>query len=282
MLTYELKKAPGVPLYEALYRCIRSDILSGKLPAGFHLPSKRALSAHLEVSKITVEAAYNQLAAEGYILPVEKVGYFVEKVETLPTAPPAPAPAAESFAPPLLDLTANAPAHFPFSVWSRLQRQVLLDHSHQLLQPMPRNGCADLRQAICRHLADFRGMQVDPENIIVGAGTDFLYNLLPQLLGQDKCYMLEEPGYEKIHRIYSAAGAAVRSVPMDTQGVIPEALGTGQVLHFSPSHHFPTGIVTPMGRRQALLKWAAQGDNWIVEDDYDSEFRFGPHPMPAL
>jgi GntR family transcriptional regulator/MocR family aminotransferase len=203
-------------------------------------------------------------------------------VETLPPALPAPIPAAEASAPLLLDLTTNAPAHFPFSVWIRLQRLVLLDHGHQLLQPMPRNGCADLRQAICRHLADFRGMQVDPENIIVGAGTDFLYNLLPQLLGQDKCYMLEEPGYEKIHRIYSAAGAAVRSVPMDTQGVIPEALAAGQVLHFSPSHHFPTGIVTPMGRRQALLKWAAQGDNWIVEDDYDSEFRFGPHPMPAL
>ena len=282
MLTYELKKAPGVPLYEALYRCIRSDILSGKLPAGCRLPSKRALSAHLEVSKITVEAAYHQLAAEGYILSVEKVGYFVEKLETLPPAPPAPAPAVEASAPPLLDLTANAPAHFPFSVWSRLQRQVLLDHGHQLLQPMPRNGCADLRQAISQHLSAFRGMQVDPENVIVGAGTDFLYNLLPQLLGQDKCYMLEEPGYEKIHRIYSSAGAQVQPVPMDAQGVIPEALTMGQVLHFSPSHHFPTGIVTPMGRRQALLQWAAQGDNWIVEDYYDSEFRFGPHPMPAL
>jgi GntR family transcriptional regulator/MocR family aminotransferase len=282
MLTYELKKAPGVPLYEALYRCIRSDILSGKLPAGFRLPSKRALSAHLEVSKITVEAAYNQLAAEGYILSVEKVGYFVEKVETLPAATPTAPREPETSALPLLDLTANTPAHFPFSVWSRLQRQVLLDYGHQLLQPMPSNGCLDLRQAIAQHLSAFRGMQVDPENIIIGAGTDFLYNLLPQLLGQDKIYALEEPGYEKIHRIYASAGVQVQPTAMDAQGVLPEALMHAQVLHFSPSHHFPTGIATPMPRRQALLKWAAQGDRWIVEDDYDSEFRFGTHPMPAL
>ena len=282
MLTYELKKAPGIPLYEALYRCIRGDILSGKLPAGTKLPSKRALAVHLEVSKITVEAAYNQLSAEGYILPVEKVGYFVEAVETLPAPSPA-VPAAEvKPEADLLDLTTNAPAHFPFSVWSRLQRQVLLDFGHQLLQPVPSCGCEDLRRAIAEHLAGFRGMQVDPQNIIIGAGTDFLYNLLPQLLGQEKIYALEEPGYEKIHRIYAAAGARVHRVAMDGQGVIPEALGDAGVLHFSPSHHFPTGIVTPMSRRQALLKWAASGENWIVEDDYDCEFRFDTHPLPAL
>ena len=282
MLTYDLKKAPGVPLYEALYRCIRGDIISGKLPAGTRLPSKRALAVHLEISKITVEAAYNQLSAEGYILPKEKVGYFVEQVETLSAPAPAAPAAQEETVAPLLDLATNAPAHFPFSVWSRLQRQVLLDFGHQLLQPIPNNGCLALRQAIATHLSGFRGMQVDPENIIIGAGTDFLYNLIPQLLGQDKIYALEEPGYEKIHRIYSAAGAPVHRVKMDAQGVVPEALGNAQVLHFSPSHHFPTGIVTPMTRRQALLKWAANGEHWIVEDDYDCEFRFDTHPMPAL
>ncbi len=282
MLTYELKKAPGVPLYEALYRCIRGDILCGKLTAGTRLPSKRALAAHLEVSTVTVETAYNQLAAEGYLLAREKVGYFVEAVETLPAPPPAPAlPEAREEAP-LLDLTANVPAHFPFSVWSKLQRQVLLDFGHELLQPLPSNGCLALRQAIADHLSGFRGMRVDPENIIIGAGTDFLYNLVPQLLGQDKIYALEEPGYEKIHRIYAAAGAGVRRAAMDSQGILPESLGDAQVLHFSPSHHFPTGIVTPMGRRQALLKWAAGGERWIVEDDYDCEFRFDTHPMPAL
>lgn len=281
MLTYELKKSPGIPLYEALYRCIRSDILSGKLPAGTKLPSKRALAAHLEVSKITVEGAYNQLCAEGYISPREKVGYFVEAVETFtPAAPSSPIPAPEEEIP-LLDLTANRPASFPFSVWSRLQRQVLLDFGHDLLQSLPSTGCLALRQAIADHLSGFRGMQVDVDNIIIGAGTDFLYNLVPQLLGHEKTYALEEPGYEKIQQIYQAAGVATVAAPMDAHGVLPEALEQAQVLHFSPSHHFPTGIVTPMGRRQQLLKWASRG-NWIVEDDYDCEFRFDTHPMPAL
>ncbi len=281
MLTYELKKSPGVPLYEALYRCIRADILSGNLPAGTKLPSKQALCAHLEVSKITVEAAYNQLAAEGYISPKEKVGYFVESVETFSSAPPATTPLPPEGYPPILDLTANVPASFPFSVWSRLQRQVLLDFGHDLLQPLPSCGCLALRQAIADHLQGFRGMQVDPENIIIGAGTDFLYNLVPQLLGLDKTYALEEPGYQKIQQIYGAAGVKTIAAPMDQQGILPEGLTQAQVLHFSPSHHFPTGIVTPMGRRQQLLKWAT-GGNWIVEDDYDCEFRFHTHPLSAL
>ncbi len=281
MLTYELKKTSAVPLYEALYRCIRQDIISGKLKAGTKLPSKRALAAHLEVSKITVEAAYNQLAAEGYISAREKVGYYVETVETFTAPVRSPLPTVITEAPPMLDLTANIPASFPFSVWSRLQRQVLLDFGHDLLQPLPSCGCPALRQAIADHLSGFRGMQVDPENIIIGAGTDFLYNLAAQLLGLEKTYALEDPGYQKIRQIYTAAG--VRTVPaaMDSQGVLPESLANAQVLHFSPAHHFPTGIVTPMGRRQQLLKWAAKG-NWIVEDDYDCEFRFDTHPLPAL
>ena len=285
MLTYELKKSPGVPLYEALYRCIRGDILSGKLAAGEKLPSKRALSAHLEVSKITVEAAYNQLAAEGYIAAREKVGYFVEAVEAVSQPArqeTAPALSIREPQPALLDLTANTPAKFPFTVWSRLQRETLLDFSHNLLEPVPHQGVSALRQAIAGHLAGFRGMQVDPENIVIGAGTDFLYNLLLQLLGQDKIYALEEPGYGKIRRIYDAAGAKSIPAPMDNWGVIPEAIGEADVLHISPSHHFPTGLITPMQRRQALLRWANEGEKWIIEDDYDSEFRFDAHPMSAM
>ena len=282
MLTYELKKAPGVPLYEALYRCIRGDILSGRLVCGEKLPSKRSLAAHLEVSKITVETAYSQLAAEGYIVPREKVGYFVAELQTLPAATAKIHPVADTGAPSLVDLTANTPANFPFSVWSKLQRQTLLDHSHRLLEPVPHAGVAALRQAIAGHLAGFRGMQVDPENIIIGAGTDFLYNLLLQLLGLDKIYALEEPGYGKIRRIYDAAGAKGIPAPLDTFGVIPQAIASAQVLHMSPSHHFPTGLITPAHRRQELLDWAAEGNRWIIEDDYDSEFRFDAHPMRAM
>ena len=282
MLTYDLKKAPGIPLYEALYRCIREDILSGALAPGEKLPSKRALAQNLEVSKITVEAAYDQLLAEGYIRSREKVGYFVEAVERRPRIQlPQPRAPARAVPEPLLDLTANGTGQFPFSVWSRLQRGVMLDYGRTLLQPLPNRGIPELRQAIGEHLLAFRGLRVDPQNILVGAGTDFLYNLLLQLLGRDLVYAVEEPGYDKIRKIYAAGGVSCVSSPMDSRGVIPSALGKAQVLHISPSHHFPTGLVTPLDRRRELLAWAGT-DKWIIEDDYDSEFRFHARPMPAM
>jgi len=284
MLTYELKKTPGVPLYEALYRCIRADILSGKLMPGEKLPSKRTLADHLEVSKITVEGAYNQLLSEGYLRSEEKKGYYVEPVAHLDFHPSLPVVLQEEKRRWLVDLTSNGPAPiFPFSVWMRLQRQVMLDYGDRLLAPMHNQGYPELRQAIAEHLAQFRNMRVNPENIIVGAGTDFLYNLLLQLLGRDKIYAVEDPGYQKIRQIYAAGGVACVPAKMDEQGVIPELLDSAQVLHISPSHHFPTGIITPLQRRSQLIKWVGAGDDrWIIEDDYDSEFRFNAHPMSAL
>ena len=283
MLTYELKKSPGVPLYEALYRCIRDDILSGKLTSGEKLPSKRALSQHLEISKITVETAYSQLLAEGYISSREKVGYFVEAVER-PARPEIPAVPRKKDEQPgtLLDLTGSGTEHFPFSVWSRLQREVMLDYGEQLLKPLPHQGIPELRQAITDHLAAFRGMNTEPVYIIIGAGTDFLYNLQIQLLGRNKIYAVEEPGYGKIRKIYAAGGVTCVSAAMDEKGVRPDVLETADVLHFSPSHHFPTGLVTPVGRRMEILNWAREKNAWIIEDDYDSEFRFDAHPMPAM
>ena len=284
MLTYELKKAPGVPLYEALYRCIRADILSGKLAAGEKLPSKRALAAHLEVSKVTVEGAYAQLLAEGYLRSEEKVGFFVESTLRTQATAPIPAPARSREVQWDLDLTANAPATgFPFSVWMRLQRQVMLDYGDKLLAHLPPQGYPELRAAIAEHLLQFRGMAVDPENILVGAGTDFLYNLLIQLLGRDKRYAVEDPGYHKIRQIYAAGGVECVSAALDEAGVRPDSLGAAQILHCSPSHHFPTGIVTPAARRRELLRWAEESpERYIIEDDYDSEFRFHSYPVPAL
>ena len=281
MLTYELKKAPGQPLYESLYRCLRQDILDGKLACGEKLPSKRALAENLKVSRITVENAYEQLASEGYLRTEERVGYFVEDVVRRKPARVVTLQqdAAEEK---LLDLTANGPARFPFSVWNRLQLEVMREETGRLLQSGPHAGCLQLRHAIAGQLWDFRGMAVDPENIVIGAGMDFLCNLLIQLLGRDRIYAVEDPGYDKIRRIYDAAGVQRITVPMDGEGVLPEGLGRAEVLHISPSHHFPTGITTSKKRRDALLCWAQQTGGYIIEDDYDSEFRFRSHPMPAL
>ena len=283
MRTYELKKSPGLPLYESLYRAIREDILSGALQPGEKLPSKRALAANLEVGKTTVEGAYGQLLEEGYIVSRERSGFYVEAVQRPPSrtapAPHAVAPAQEA---PKADLTGNGTGQFPFSVWIRLQREVILDYGEQLLLPLHAQGAWELRQAIARNLEDFRGLSPDPDCILVGAGTDFLYNLLLQLLGQDKVYGVEDPGYGKIGKIYRAGGVRCLPIPMDDQGIRPECLGDAQVLHISPSHHFPTGLVTPLQRRRALLDWARSKDGWIIEDDYDTEFRFRGRPLPAM
>ena len=283
MLTYELNKSPGVPLYEALYRCIRSDILAGNLKPGQKLPSKRMLAQNLEVSKITVEGAYNQLLTEGYIRAEEKVGYFVEDVPRVThRTVPAKTDPIQTETRPLLDLSGSGTEKFPFSVWSRLQREVMLDYGEKLLLPLPNQGIEPLRHAISEHLAAFRAITVDPDNILIGAGTDFLYNLLIQLLGRDKTYAVEDPGYSKIHKIYAAGGVKCISVPMDHEGVLPEKLEDAQILHLSPAHHFPTGLVTSVARRQELLNWAQNCGGYIIEDDYDSEFRFDAHPKPTM
>ena len=283
MRTYTLKKQPGLPLYEALYRAIREDILTGTLLPGEKLPSKRALASNLEVGKTTVEAAYAQLLEEGYISSRERSGFFVEAVEPQKKARPVQ-PVTESVPLPRqgADLTGNGTGQFPFSVWIRLQREVILDYGERLLLPVDSRGAPETRTAIAKNLGDFRGMTVDPENILIGAGTDFLYNLLLQLLGQDKVYGVEDPGYGKIRKIYAAGGVRCLPIPMDESGIRPDSLCGARVLHISPSHHFPTGIVMPLYRRRALIDWARRTDGFIIEDDYDTEFRFRGHPLPPM
>ena len=289
MLTYTLTKNTGVSLYEQLYRAIKADILSGRLPGGTKLPSKRALAAHLEVSVITVKTAYEQLMAEGYLTGVEKKGYFVSAVQPPLTAappPPAAAPQPEErrwF----LDLVTNSidAEDFPFTVWARLMRQTILEQGTGLLHPTPPQGAWALRRAIADHLRQFRGMAVGAEQIIVGAGTEVLYSLLVQLLGREPTYGVEDPGYGKIARIYRACGASVAAVPLDGDGLSVQELrrSGADVVHISPSHHYPTGRVMPITRRQELLRWAQEKpERIILEDDYDSEFRFVGRPIPTL
>ena len=283
MRTYTLKKQPGLPLYEALYRAIREDILTGNLLPGEKLPSKRALASNLEVGKTTVEAAYAQLLEEGYISSRERSGFFVESVEPQKKARPVqPVTESEPLPRQGADLTGNGTGQFPFSVWIRLQREVILDYGERLLLPVDSRGAPETRTAIAKNLGDFRGMTVDPENILIGAGTDFLYNLLLQLLGQDKVYGVEDPGYGKIRKIYAAGGVRCLPIPMDESGIRPDSLGGARVLHISPSHHFPTGIVMPLYRRRALIDWARRTEGFIIEDDYDTEFRFRGHPLPPM
>ena len=214
MLTYALEKNGSSSLYTQLYGCIRRDILSGALPPRQKLPSKRALAQHLEVSVITVKNAYEQLAAEGYIYTVEKKGYYVSPLESpLPPAAPPPLVPERPAEPVFLDLATGSldRSYFPFTVWSRLMRQTILEEDTELLRSTPYNGAPALRRAIAAHLRQFRAMDVDPEQIIIGAGTELLYTLIIQLLGRDKRYAVEDPGYGKIAKIYQAPIRLVRN-----------------------------------------------------------------------
>ena len=264
--TYSLDRG-GAPLYEQLYRALKADILSGVLPGGGKLPSGRALSEHLGVSRVTVETAYAQLLAEGYVTSRERAGYFVEAVT--PAAPPLPEPEPAAPDAPEPSAAQTPPARqFPFSVWARLMRGVLLDRRGDLLQSVPDAGLWALREAVAGELYRQRGVRVSPEQV-----------------GREKIFALEEPGHRKIARVYQANGVQMRLIRMDGDGVLPAlvAQSGADVLHISPSHHYPTGTVMPITRRQALMRWLTEGpERYLIEDDYDSEFRFTGLPIPTM
>ena len=287
MLTYTLKKTPGHPLYEQLYQNIRDDIAAGRLPAGSRLPSKRVLAAHLGVSVVTVESAYAQLLAEGYAEARPRSGVYVCAIgSSAPVQPPHMPSLPQPTAPePLFDLSGGTGEDVPFpaSVWVRTMREVIADK--RLMQPVDFAGAPELRAAIAAHLEQARGLRVSPEQIFIGAGTEYLYNLIVQLLGREAVYSVEDPGYSKAARIYALGGARTAPVLVDEGGVSLRSLemSGAQILHTSPNHQFPTGAVTPIGRRQSLLRWAeAREGRYIIEDDYDSEFRFTLRPIPTL
>lgn len=293
MLTYSFSDRGGESLYGYLYRCIKEDILNGILAPEDRLPSKRSLAKHLGVSAITVENAYAQLMAEGYIYSMPKKGYYVSNISKgtvkaafsstssipVPKTPEAPAYFAD------FSSSQTHPDTFPFSIWAKLVREVMAGDSMALMERPPSGGILPLREEIARYLKQFRGMAVAPEQIVVGAETEYLYGLLIQLLGHDKVYAVEDPGYQKVGAIFQSNHAACHHIPLDGQGIRTECLkeSGAEIVHISPSHHFPTGIIMPIGRRYQLLGWAAEKDShYIIEDDYDCEFRFMGKPIPAL
>lgn len=287
MVTYDLTRRGRAPLYDYLARQLKEDIGAGRLKPGEKLPSKRALAQHLSLSVITVQTAYEQLLAEGYLTSHEKSGYFVSASPPIPqSAPPlfSPEPAPPVW---LADFRANSISadYFPFALWAKLIRGILSQEDSRLLRSAPTQGLWSLRQAIAEHLYRFRGLCVQPERVVIGAGTEYLYSLLIQLLGREAVYAIEDPGYLKVADICRLNGALCRHLPLDSQGLSLHALAAGdvQIVHLSPSHHFPTGRIMPMARRWELIAWAqAQPGRWLIEDDYDSEFRFDARPMPPL
>lgn len=313
MLTYDLRDRGGDCLYEHLYRCVRADIESGAIAPGEHLPSKRALARQLGVSLVTVEGAYAQLIAEGYVRALPRRGYYAcelprpsglapRRAAASPAqqarGPSGPggtsqaassgggAPSAEK--PPLADFTTGAALFDEAAVrmWGRAVRGALEEGGlrRELGAARP-EGLPGLRASIARHLRGFRGMDVNPDCVVIGAGAQALYPLVVQLLGREGAYAVEDPGYRLLAQVYAANGAVCRPVPLGPEGIDTRALeeSGAAVAHVMPSHQFPCGTVTSIGRRYQLLAWANGAPRrLVVEDDYDAEFRLAGRPVPSL
>ena len=288
-VTFKLQSDDKKPLYEQLYRYIIGEIEAGRLKNGEKLPSKRAIGAHLGISQSTVETAYGMLAAEGYIRAKAKSGYYVSADLYRPTSRQTVAK------PPVADGIRTAPRYdfstgavdtgvFPYASWARLSREVVSGNT-QLLQRGEASGDPAFRQALCEFLREYRGVRCDADQIIVGAGLEYLLNVLVQVLPETSIYGLEDPGYLAAWQVLRNHGRQIRMIPLDESGLREDQLRqSGATVAFvTPSHQFPMGSTMPVSRRAALLAWAGEGeDRFIVEDDYDSEFRYASRPIPAM
>ena len=297
-MTFQIRTEGDSCLYEQIYGHIKGEIRSGKLLSGERLPSTRSLAEYLQVARSTVDCAYGQLLSEGYIESRPYKGYFVCPIEELLQldsglsalenrqaavgAKPGGGggPDRINFSPYDIDMSG-----FPFSVWKKITKNILTDANSDLFAKGEGQGDYSLRQTISRYLHSARGVECRPEQIIVGAGNDFLLLLLEKILGRDVRIAMENPTYKRSYRIFRSFAYPIVTVDMDECGMRADRLEQADVraAYVMPSHQFPMGTVMPIGRRMELLKWADGGsDRYLIEDDYDSEFRFRGKPIPAL
>lgn len=317
-MTIQLRTDSDKCLYEQIYEHIRQEIREGKLLAGERLPSTRSLAEYLQVSRSTVDYAYDQLLSEGYIEARPCRGYFVcpleelfqmegggkdDRAASVKSGMPgngkggvaqaseagieedaAQAKQQEKF---LYDFSPNEidMSGFPFGVWKRITKNILTDGNSELFSQGEPQGDYDLRLTISRYLHSSRGVNCTPEQIIVGAGNDYLLMLLEKLLGRHVKIAMENPTYKRAYRIFQSFAYPITTVDMDENGMKASRLEKEDVsvAYVMPSHQFPTGTVMPIGRRRELLKWAdGAKDRYLIEDDYDSEFRYRGKPIPSL
>jgi GntR family transcriptional regulator/MocR family aminotransferase len=290
MLTIGIDPKKQEPIYEQIYLYIRDEIKSGNLPCGMKLPSERKFSEHLDISRNTIGLAYSQLLSEGYIESKPRRGYYVAAVEEIldftADIQEKEDEAEESgrspdyFFPSGVDM-----AHFPYNTWRKLMKEVLMDDNSEIFQTGNSNGDLELREAIRIYLHQSRGVICTSGQIILGSGMEYLLILLSQILGTSKIVGMENPTYMQAYRVFLELGFFVRAIPMDQAGIKIDALlkSEAELAYVTPSHQYPTGTVMPIKRRNELLNWAAKLPNrYIIEDDYDSEFRFQGKPIPAL
>ena len=299
MFTLALSLDPKgrTPMYEQLYAAMADAIREGALRHGEKLPSKRTLCAQLGVSRSTVETACELLLAEGYVESRPRSGYYVAEYQTVAATQGkvlcVPREATENRDRflnaenrpllPSLSTSAVDVSLFPYASWAKLYKEVVYN-SPELLQRGDPQGEAALREALVRLLSEYRGVRCAPEQLVVGSGMETLLDQLITIFGPEAVYAMEDPGYPALERSLRARGRELRFVPMDSAGMDADALETSGagVAYLTPSHQFPLGITMPASRRSRLLRWAAEREGWIVEDDYDSEFRYGGRPISSM
>ena len=294
-MTIRLRTDSDKCLYQQIYEHIRQEIREGKLLAGERLPSTRSLAEYLQVARSTVDYAYDQLLSEGYIEAKPYKGYFVCRLEGIftmeqqeMTEPEVVRPDSQEdgtqvqvdFSPYGIDMTG-----FPFGVWKRITKNILNDSNSELFAQGEPQGDYDLRMTISRYLHSSRGVNCRPELIIVGAGNDYLLLLLEKILGRHVGIAMENPTYKRAYRIFQSFAYRIYTVDMDDKGMRADRLSGLPVraAYVMPSHQYPTGAVMTIGRRAELLRWAEkEPDRYLIEDDYDSEFRYRGKPIPSL
>ncbi len=283
MITYDLEKRGTDPIYVYLYKKLREDILSGEIKPNEKLPSKRAFANNLNVGVNTVANAYDQLLSEGYIYSSEKKGYYatdMRKFGDIQINTSAPTPIEEEEDPEyFMDFRANRInlKNFPISIWNRCMRKVVLDGGDKLYKTVPYNGIPELRNAISSYLFKNRGMSVDPRRIIIGAGTEYLYRRLFELFNKGVTFGIEDTGFKKLAEHSDKYNAKAVVIRTDKEGMDVDELEKTEasIAYVSPSNRFPTGRVMSIKKRLELFSWAyGAEDRYIIEDDYDSEFRY--------
>ena len=277
MLTYDMEKRGKETKFSFLYRSIKEDLQSGRVIPGEKMPSKRSLAEHLGISVITVENVYGILAAEGYLESRERSGYYV--CESFFT--PEKKARQKKEAPPPLPRDPDA---FRFSAYQKIMRQVLSERGACLYERVPSQGLSVLREAIAEHLFSYRGVEADPDRIVVGSGAEYLYGLIAQLFEKGTVFGIEDPSYERIRKVYEAHGVPLEYLELDESGIASRALKktAAKVLHVSPYHSFPTGVSATPQKRREYMEWARKNGAVLIEDDFDSEFSLAPKPLEPL
>ncbi len=293
-MNYLIQKDTNIPAYIQIYRKLVNDILMNNYPSGSRLPSKRTLAEEAGVSVITVQHAMELLADEGYVEAVERSGYFViYDNKDFNTFEPAlfaendfkneESRGQETNAP-LANQTLDHFERFPFSVLSKTMRKVILNYGERIIARSPVKGAPELIDEICAYLGRSRGMHILPEQVVIGSGAEYLYGLIAQLLGRDKVFATEDPGYAKIRKVYESFGIKCRMLKLKAEGISSESLGKtdANVLHVTPFHSYPSGITIGISKKHEYLRWAEMRGGMIIEDNYDSELTVSKKPEDSL